>query len=247
MKLYAMTALGAIMALAGCGGEPAPTAAPTSSASAGPPAAELPVMGPERPIVALGDSLFAGYGVKPQESYPARLEAALRAQGVNARVANAGVSGDTTAGGLQRLAFTLDAQPAAPALVIISLGGNDMLRGMPPEQTRANLDAILTELDRRGIKAMLMGMLAPPNLGADYRAAFDGIYPALAKKHDAALVPFFLQPVIGKPELIQDDRVHPTAQGINEIVAATSGAVAAALPPASEAPPVSRSGSPPPR
>ena len=205
----------------------APPPAPPPSAS--PEASERQLIGPERRIVALGDSLFAGYGLNPAESYPAKLEAALRASGVNARIANAGVSGDTSGGGRERLEFTLNSQSAPPALVIISLGGNDLLRGLPPEMTRANLDAILTELGKRKIPVMLMGMLAPPNMGADYRARFDAIYPALAKKHGAGLVPFFLQAVIGKPDLVQPDHIHPTARGIEEIVAATAGEVAKEL------------------
>lgn len=215
----AMTAL-----LAACGQGSAP-AAPASD-SAGPPSAELPVMGPAVPMVALGDSLFAGYGLEPGQSYPAHLEKALRARGINAQIMNAGVSGDTTAGGLARLDFTLNSQKQPPALVLISLGGNDLLRGLPPEQTRANLDAILTKLDQRKIPAVLMGMLAPPNLGPEYRTRFDAIYPALAKQHKAALVPFFLQPVMGKPELIQQDHIHPTVQGIDLMVAATVEQVA---------------------
>ena len=224
MKLYGFALL-AVLLLAGCGDTKPPAAPPSMAASTVPPP-EVPVMGREVRILALGDSLFAGYGLRPGESYPAKLEAALRAQGINARIANAGVSGDTSAGGLERLAFTLGSQPQPPELVIVSLGGNDMLRGLPPEQTRANLDAILTEIKRRKVKVLLMGMLAPPNLGPDYRAKFDAIYPVLARKHGAALVPFFLQAVTGKPDLIQADHVHPTAGGIEEIVAATAGQVA---------------------
>ncbi len=224
MKLYAF-ALFAALTLAACGQETPPAAPPSAMAAAVPPP-EVPVMGSELRILALGDSLFAGYGLKPGESYPAKLEASLRARGINARVANAGVSGDTSGGGLERLAFTLNSQPSPPALALISLGGNDMLRGLPPEQTRANLDALLAEFKRRKIKVVLMGLLAPPNLGADYRGKFDPIYPALAKKHGAALVPFFLQSVVGKPDLVQADRIHPTAGGIEEIVAATVGEVA---------------------
>lgn len=217
--------LASALLLGACGSEaPAPVPQPSVQAAA------LPApQGDEVPILALGDSLFAGYGLEPGQSYPARLEAALRARGINARIANAGVSGDTTAGGLQRLTFALDGQARAPALVIISLGGNDMLRGVAPAETRANLDAILTELSQRKIRAVLLGMLAAPNLGADYRKAFDPLYPALAKKHDAALVPFFLQPLIGKPELIQPDRIHPTLEGINLLVADTVDEVAEAV------------------
>ena len=230
MKLYGFAAPIAMLTallLAGCGQEQAPQA-PPAAATRAEPLPDVPVMGPELRVLALGDSLFAGYGVKRDESYPARLEAALRARGVNARIANAGVSGDTTAGGLERLAFTLSSQSQPPQLAIISLGGNDMLRGLPPEQTRANLDSIVSQLRAKGIKVVLMGMLAPPNLGADYRAKFDTIYPAVAQKHGAVLVPFFLQPLMGKPDLVQADRIHPTATGIEEIVAATVGEVAAA-------------------
>jgi acyl-CoA thioesterase-1 len=187
MKLYGFAVLSALL-LAGCGKGSEPVA-PSSAAASAP---EAPVMGPEKHILALGDSLFAGYGVKPGESYPAKLELALRAHGVNARIANAGVSGDTSAGGLARLAFTLNSQRQTPDLVIISLGGNDMLRGLSPEQTKANLDAI---------------------------------YPALAERHHVSLVPFFLKAVIDKPDLIQADHIHPTARGIEEIVAATTYAV----------------------
>lgn len=229
MKVYASAASMALLLLAGCGSADDTQAPAASAAQADAPPPDVPVMGREVRVLALGDSLFAGYGLKPGESYPARLEAALRARGINARIANAGVSGDTTAGGLQRLAFTLNSQQQAPELVVISLGGNDMLRGLPPEQTRANLDAILTELDRRKIPALLMGMLAPPNLGADYAAKFNRTYPDLAKAHQAALVPFFLQAVIDKPELRQADHIHPTAAGVDALVGATAEQVAGAL------------------
>jgi len=190
----------------------------------------MPVMGPERPILAFGDSLLAGYGLNDGESYPARLEAALRARGVNAKIANAGVSGDTTAAALQRLAFTLDSQPVKPELAVVSLGGNDMLRGLPPAQTRENLAKILQTFRDRDIRVVVLGMLAAPNLGRDYAANFNAIYPTLAREYGAELVPFFLQPVIGKPDLVQPDHVHPTALGIEEMVAATVDDVQDALP-----------------
>jgi acyl-CoA thioesterase-1 len=226
MKLYA--ALGLALLLGACGkGEP-PAPPPTAAASDAPP--EIPVMGREVRILALGDSLFAGYGLRSDESYPARLEAALRARGINARVANAGVSGNTTADGLARLKFTLDNQPQPPELALVELGANDMLRALSPDDARANLDAILAEFGRRKVPVVLMGMLAPPNLGADYRRKFDTIYPDLAKKHGAVLVPFFLQSVIAHPDLIQQDRLHPTAPGIEAIVADTVDRVAGAVP-----------------
>ena len=149
--------------------------------------------------------------------------------GVPARFANAGVSGDTTAAGLQRLTFTLDNQPVRPALVMVGLGGNDMLRGLSPDQTRANIDAICAELKKRGIPFMLTGLLAAPNLGADYGTQFNEIYPELAKKYQVPLVPFLLEPVIGKRELMLADNIHPNAAGVDAIVAATKDDVAQAL------------------
>lgn len=217
-----------LMLLGGCDPAPAPSDAATGSALDARP--EIPVMGPERPILAFGDSLLAGYGLNDGESYPARLEQALRARGVNARIVNAGVSGDTTAAGLQRLDFTLKSQTEKPELVIISLGGNDMLRSLPPAETRANLEAMLKRLKQDDIRVVLLGMLAAPNLGEDYAEKFNPIYPQLAEKYGATLVPFFLQPVIDKSDLMQDDHVHPTALGIDAIVTATVDDVAAALP-----------------
>lgn len=215
----------------------APASAPAAGAevagatASGAPVAEASVAGPPRRIVAFGNSLFAGYNVAPTDAYPAQLQRALRTQGINAEVVNAGVSGDTTAAGRARLGFVLDSQPTPPDLVILELGGNDLLRGLPPAQTRANLDAMLAELKRRNIPVLLMGMRAPPNLGSEFVSEFDAIYPALARQYDAALVPFFLEPVYDQPRLIQPDRVHPTAQGIGALVADTVDDVAAALPP----------------
>ncbi|WP_298192296.1 arylesterase [Novosphingobium sp.] len=205
---------------------PAPEPLQTSAAPAIP--ADAPV------ILAFGDSLYAGYRLAPGEGYPPRLEAALNAAGIKARVVNAGVSGDTTAAARERLAFTLDNQKVKPSLVLVGLGGNDMLRGLPPAETRANLDAILTELDKRKIPALLTGMLAAPNMGKDYVSAFNPIYPALAARHKAPLVPFFLQAVIGNDKLLLDDHIHPTAEGVNRIVAATKDDVAKALQAATE-------------
>lgn len=214
------------LALAGCGSN-APEPEPTETQAIGD---VVPVMGPERRILAFGDSLFAGYGVEESESYPAKLEASLRARGVNARVTNAGVSGDTSAAALQRLAFTLDNQPETPDLVIVEFGGNDLLRNLPPAELRANLAAMLEELKRRGIPVLLMGMRAPPNLGSAYQREFDAVYPALAEEYGAELVPFFLEAIYDKPDLLQDDNIHPTARGIEELVSATADEVADALP-----------------
>lgn len=217
-----------LLVLSACDKPAPPAPEPSLSVVDAPP--EIPVMGSERHILAFGDSLLAGYGLEDGESYPDRLEQALRARGVNASIANAGVSGDTTAAGLDRLDFTLTSQEDKPELVIISLGGNDMLRGLPPEQTRNNLDAILKRFTDADIKVVLLGMLAAPNLGKDYAAQFNPIYPQLAQKYGATLVPFFLQPVIDKPDLMQDDHVHPTAIGIDAIVSATVDDVADSLP-----------------
>jgi acyl-CoA thioesterase-1 len=218
------------LALAACGdASDTPAVEATRTAEATPAPQQTPE-GPERRILAFGDSLFAGYGLEDGQGYPDVLQAALRAQGINARVIDAGVSGDTTAAGLNRLMFVLDAQETPPDLALVELGGNDLLRGIAPSQTRANLAAILTELQTQRIPVLLMGMRAPPNLGEAYVAEFDAIYPALAKRFGVALVPFFLEPVYDKPALIQQDRVHPTAEGIEAIVAATVDEVAEALP-----------------
>ena len=215
------------LALAGCGSPaPQPEPAPSEQVAAEP----APVSGLERRILAFGNSLFAGYNLEDGESYPARLEAALRERGIDARIANAGVSGDTTAAGLQRLAFTLDAQERAPDLVILELGGNDLLRGLSPDETEANLSAMLDILAERDIPVLLMGMRSPPNYGPEFQAEFDALYPALAEEYGADLVPFFLEPVYDQPQLIQPDRIHPTAEGIESLVGATVDAVVEALP-----------------
>jgi len=220
------------MALAACGSEPEAQAPLENRLEtvAHTDLPERPASGPERRILAFGDSLFAGYQVGERESYPAQLEATLRGMGINARVTNAGVSGDTSAAGRQRLGFVLDGMAGPPELVIVELGGNDLLRAIPPGQTRENLAAILAELQERRIPVLLMGMRAPPNLGEAFVREFDGLYPALAERFDTALVPFFLEPVYDKPALILPDRIHPTAEGIEALVVATADDVAGALP-----------------
>lgn len=226
--------MGAFMlALAACGDGADDAAVPPASGAArgsgdGPPA--IPVMGPERTIIAFGDSLFAGYGLDPRDSYPEKLENALRAKGVNADVINAGVSGDTTAAGLQRLEFTLASQNGPPDLFILELGGNDLLRGLSPEETRANLDQMLTTLGAQKVPVLLMGMRSPPNYGPEYQARFDAIYSDLASKHGAALIPFWLEDIYQDQTLFQSDRIHPTADGIERLVASTLSKVESALP-----------------
>lgn len=166
-------------------------------------------------IVALGDSLTAGYRLAPGESFPEQLESALRARGIEATVANAGVSGDTASDGLARLEWSV---PADADIVIVELGGNDALRGLDPAVTRKALDAIVGKLTERGQTVLLAGMLAPPNLGDEYAAAFNAIYPEIAAKYDVPLYPFFLDGVATNRAFNQPDGIHPTAEGISRIV-----------------------------
>jgi len=175
-----------------------------------------PARAAETLIVAFGDSLTAGLGLTAEQAFPAQLERALRAEGFAARVVNAGVSGDTTAGGKARLDWVLGDKPE---LVIVELGANDALRGLDPQETERNLDAILSRLQARGARVLLTGMLAPPNLGPEYGRDFDTIFPRLAERHHVALYPFFLAGVAAKPELNQPDGLHPTAAGVAVIVA----------------------------
>lgn len=181
-------------------------------------AGAVPAAAADRLIVAFGDSLTAGYGLKPNESFPAQLESTLRRQGIAARVVNAGVSGDTTAGGKARLAWVLNALKAKPDLVIVELGANDMLRGLPVAQARANLDAIMAELKRRKLNVLIAGMRSAPNMGRSYAQGFEGIFPALAKGYGAGLYPFFLEGVAGQRGMTLPDGLHPTARGVSVIV-----------------------------
>lgn len=166
-------------------------------------------------IVAFGDSLTAGYGLPPGEAFPAQLEKALQEKGLAIEVINAGVSGDTTAAGLQRFdwAFPDDADAA-----IVALGANDALRGIDPAETRRNLDEILTRLDARGVPVLIAGMRAPRNWGDDYVMRFDAIFPELAERHDALLYPFFIEQVALRPDLNLDDGMHPNGDGVAAIV-----------------------------
>jgi acyl-CoA thioesterase-1 len=167
-------------------------------------------------ILALGDSLTAGYGLGDSDSFPAKLQAALRAKGVDVQVVNGGVSGDTSAGGLARLDWALGDDPD---IVIVELGANDGLRGLDPAQTQENLDAILKRLTDEKRAVLLTGMLAPPNMGADYGDDFRTVYPTLAAKYGVRLYPFFLDGVAGDAALNQADGIHPTAAGVDIIVA----------------------------
>jgi len=213
MRYAALAALLQPLVLGACDRAPSTTTpAPTIAARK-----EPQVVGPERLVLAFGDSLYAGYGLDRGQSLPDAVQARLRAGGVNATVVNAGVSGDTSAAGRQRLAFTLDNQARKPDLVLLGLGGNDVLRQISPAETRANMTAMLDELKRRDIPVMLTGMKAPPNLGVDYVARFDAIWPELAKTYHGTLYPFILDGVIGDPALMQGDRVHPNAAGVAKI------------------------------
>jgi acyl-CoA thioesterase-1 len=191
--------------------------------------ASQPALAADRLVLAFGDSLTAGYQLRPAESFPAQLEAALRKSGASVKVHNAGVSGDTTKGGRARLNWVLASLKEKPDLVILELGANDMLRGLPVAQARANLDAILTELKRRDIPVLIAGMRAAPNLGAPYRSAFDAMYPALARKYDAPLYPFFMEGVAANPGMQLKDKLHPSARGVTRIVQGILPQVKAAL------------------
>jgi acyl-CoA thioesterase I len=188
-----------------------------------------PALAADKLVVAFGDSLSAGYGLKPTESFPFQLEAALRRGGNPVRVYNAGVSGDTTAQGRARLGFVLNTLKSKPDLVILQLGGNDMLRAIDPAQTEANLSAILTELKKRKIPVLLAGMLAAPNLGKAYQTKFDAVYPKLARQYRAKLYPFFLNGVTGNRALLLGDGLHPTAKGVSVVVAGILPQVKSAL------------------
>jgi acyl-CoA thioesterase-1 len=166
-------------------------------------------------IVALGDSLTAGLGVSADESYPSQLQRSLDRLRYRYRVINAGVSGDTTAGGLRRLAWVLNSKPE---LVILELGGNDGLRGLSLDQTKSNLSRIIQQLQQAGVTVVLAGMKLPPNYGPDYTRGFEAIYPALAEQYRLPLIPFFLEGVAASPTLNQADGIHPTKEGYRIIV-----------------------------
>jgi acyl-CoA thioesterase-1 len=166
-------------------------------------------------ILALGDSLTAGFGLGPGQGFVPQLQKALNEKGIQAEVLDGGVSGDTTAGGLSRLDWALADKPD---LVILELGANDMLRGTDPEETRANLDAMLAKLKAAKARVLLAGMRAAPSLGADYALAFEAIYRDLAAKYDVPLYSFFLEGVAADPKLTQPDGLHPNEAGVAEIV-----------------------------
>lgn len=187
-----------------------PVNASADPENAGPPPPPAPIE-----IVALGDSLTAGYMLPPDAGFPEQLADALTARGHQVNVMNAGVSGDTSSGGLARLDWAVGPKTD---ILILELGSNDALRGIEPHVTRANLETIMTRASERGIKVLVVGMLAPPNMGDAYAADFNTIFPSLAEKHDAPLYPFFLDGVAANPALNLPDGMHPTQEGIAVIV-----------------------------
>jgi len=166
-------------------------------------------------LVGFGDSLMAGYQLPPGDGFPEKLQAALKAKGVDISIANAGVSGDTTTGGLARIDWSV---PDGADGVILELGANDALRGIPPEESERNLDQMIARLKERGVAVLLVGMLAPPNMGGDYAARFNPIYGKLARKHGVALYPFFLDGVALDAGLKLDDGMHPNSKGVDVMV-----------------------------
>lgn len=213
--------------LAACGDaqkQSAPSQAEAKRASSAENAVEAPL------VIAFGDSLYAGYQLGPKEGLAPQLQAALTEIGMQAQVHNAGVSGDTTAAGRQRLIFVLDNARKKPALVVLGLGGNDMLRGIGPDQTKENLEAMLDELAKRDIPVLLTGMMAAPNLGRVYAEQFNPIYPTLAEREGVEFYPFILEGVVDDRSLMLDDHIHPNAKGVEKISAALAPLVAQALP-----------------
>jgi acyl-CoA thioesterase I len=186
----------------------------------------LPAQAESVAVLALGDSLTAGLGLDPAQAFPAKLEAALKAKGQDVVIMNAGVSGDTTAQGAARLDWALTDDVDA---VIVALGANDALRGLPPEQAATALDEILGKLKARNLPTLVLGMRSPPNLGPDYARKFEAMFPDMTTKHGAALYPFFLEGVAADPKLNQADGLHPNAAGVDEIVTRVLPAVDALL------------------
>jgi acyl-CoA thioesterase-1 len=196
--------------VAGCSPAESPQPPEPAAASAPEPAASATL--PK--IVVLGDSLTAGLGLDPEQAFPSLLQKHLEAEGHRYQVVNAGVSGDTTAGGLRRLEWSLDGNTR---ILIVALGGNDGLRGLPVSGTRANLEAIITKAEQRGIEVVLAGMEAPPNYGAAYTTEFRQVFRDLARAHDVTFIPFLLEGVAGDPALNQRDGIHPNVAGARRI------------------------------
>ena len=232
-SFYGARLLAAVLALGGgvCGCDPASEPPVSTTPSGSPrdgfgqrfgtdvtsqPGRSTAAVREDRPkIVAFGDSLTAGLGVAQEEAYPARLQRALDAAGYRYRVINAGVSGDTTAGGVRRVQWVLNSKPA---VVVLELGANDGLRGIDPAETRSNLETIIRRLQAAGVTVVLAGMKLPPNYGKDYTARFAALYPEVARKYQVSLMPFFLEGVAAREALNQADGIHPTEAGYQVIV-----------------------------
>ncbi len=210
----------ATLGLAACsGGDAPPPAAPGAAAAADTAPVSIaaaPAVAPraDRRVVFLGDSLTAGLGVAIEDAYPSLIARRLEARGQGWTVVNAGVSGDTSAGGLRRLEWSME---GGAAVVVVALGGNDALRGLPVTELAKNLDAIVAEAEARGARVILAGMEAPPNNGPDYARAFHDVYPAVAARHGATLVPFLLDGVAGEATLNQADGIHPNPEGARRV------------------------------
>lgn len=188
-------------------------------------------------VMVFGDSLTAGYNIPREEAFPAELENWLKARGIEAEVINASVSGDTTTAGRDRLDWALAAtQDGTPDLVILELGGNDMLRGVEPALARGNLDRMIASLKGRDIPVLLAGMMANPSYGREYAGEFNSIYPDLAAKHEIPLYPFFMEGVYGNPELMLGDEIHPSEAGVDELVRRVGPVVAGLLGKGGQAP-----------
>jgi acyl-CoA thioesterase-1 len=190
-----------------------PTAAPSDVAAT---SAKPRASGPDRPrIIFLGDSLTAGLGLDVKDSFPSVIQSRLIREGHQYEVVNAGVSGDTSAGGLRRLEWAM--ADGDPRILIVALGGNDGLRGLPPEQLEANLATIIERGQKRGLTVILAGMEAPPNFGADYTARFRAVYSTLSRRYEVRLIPFLLEGVAGNPAFNQADGIHPNSQGAERV------------------------------
>ena len=227
-KLFSCLCL-VVIALAGCDRGSAPSSPPHASSSprdgigqrlgtdvTGEPGRPKHPVADERPrIVAFGNSLTAGLGVSQDEAYPAQLQRALDEAGYLYRVVNAGVSGDTTAGGVRRVSWVLNSRPT---IVILELGGNDGLRGLSLSETKANFERIIQQLQQASVVVVLAGMKLPPNYGKEYTAEFEALYQSLAKQYQLRLIPFFLDGVAGSSSLNQADGIHPTGEGYRLIV-----------------------------
>ena len=207
-------AIGLVLAACvGCGGE-SPSVPPAPAAATSPAVAVPSAVGSQPKIVVLGDSLTAGLGIQQEEAYPAVLQRRLDEAGYHVEVVNAGVSGDTSAGGLRRLDWSLAGDVR---VLVLALGANDGLRGLPVEGMRKNLEAIIEQASSRGIAVLLVGMEAPPNYGEEYARSFRNVFRELADRHHLKFVPFLLRNVAGVPELNQSDGIHPTRAGAEKI------------------------------